>query len=158
MLDTRLFPPDFRGKYPHMFPRDIAVWERFLDKYGELYEGFYYDVICGKEVKMHPNWEDPYRKDAYILSKLRIDAVGEKSNGIDIIEVKPRGTMGSMGQLLTYKEHYTAEWHPTPARAGGRGAATAEKPPPQGGGGGAGPGAATSRFPESGRGPPQIVR
>lgn len=112
MLDTRLFPPDFRGKYPHMFPRDIAVWERFLDKYGELYEGFYYDVICGKEVKMHPNWEDPYRKDAYILSKLRIDAVGEKSDGIDIIEVKPRGTMGSMGQLLTYKEHYTAEWHP----------------------------------------------
>ena len=95
-----------------MFPRDIAVWERFLDKYGELYEGFYYDVICGKEVKMHPNWEDPYRKDAYILSKLRIDAVGEKSDGIDIIEVKPRGTMGSMGQLLTYKEHYTAEWHP----------------------------------------------
>src|SRR3990167_855575 len=112
MLDTRLFPPDFRGKYPHMFPRDIAVWERFLDKYGELYEGFYYDVIFGKEVKMHPNWEDPYRKDAYILSKLRIDAVGEKSDGIDIIEVKPRGTMGSMGQLLTYKDTYTAEWHP----------------------------------------------
>ena len=112
MLDTRFFPPDFRGKYPHMFPGDVAVWERFLDKYGSLYEGFYYDVICGKEVKMYPRWEFEYQKDAWVLSQLRIDAVGERAESTDIIEVKPRGNMASIGQLLTYKEHYINYYHP----------------------------------------------
>ena len=113
MLDTRLFPPDFRGKYPHMFPNDIEVWERFLVKYGSLYEGFYYDVICGKETKMYPRWEFEYQKDAWVLSQLRIDAVGERAESTDIIEVKPRGNMASIGQLLTYKEHYVNDYRPT---------------------------------------------
>lgn len=112
MLDTRLFPPDYRGKYPHMFPNDIAIWEGFLDKYGKLYKGFYYDVVCGKEIKMPEHLEIPYQKDAWVLSQLRIDAVGEKGDFIDIIEVKPRGNMASLGQLLTYKEHYIEEYRP----------------------------------------------
>lgn len=95
-----------------MFPRDIAVWERFLDKYGKLYQGFYYDVICGKEVEMRPNWEDPYRKDAYLLSKLRIDALGLMDQFLDIIEVKPRGNAASVGQLLAYKENFIKEYEP----------------------------------------------
>ena len=112
MLDTRFFPPEYRGKYPHMFPLDIAIWERFLDTYGNLYKGFYYDVLCGKEVEMLPNWEESYRKDAYILSKLRIDAIGEREGTLDLIEVKPRGNSASIGQLLTYKEHYIKEYQP----------------------------------------------
>lgn len=118
MLDTRLFPPEYRGKYPHMFPYDIAVWERFLDKFGADYDGFYYDVTCGKKCKMFPRWEEAYRRDAEILSKLRIDVIGIKSNSVDLIEVKPRGNMASVGQLLTYREHYLADYGPTmPVRA-----------------------------------------
>ena len=118
MLDTRLFPPDYRGKYPHMFPLDVAVWERFLDQYGSEYDGFYYDVCVGKHCQTHPRWEESYRRDAEILSKLRIDVVGIKPGSIDIIEVKPKGNMSSMGQLLTYLEHYVADFAPTkPIRA-----------------------------------------
>ena len=118
MLDTRLFPPNYRGKYPHMFPLDVAVWERFLDNYGSEYEGFQYDIMVGKKCKMFPRWEETYRRDAEILSKLRIDVVGHKSSSLDIIEVKPRGNMASVGQLLTYREHYLADFAPTkPLRA-----------------------------------------
>ena len=113
MLDLRFFPPDYRGKYPHMFPKDIAVWERFLDKYGEDYEGFYYDIMCGEESNQFPRWEDPYERDALILSKLRVDAVGVKPNQLDIIEVKPRGNMASIGQILTYVEKYQKEYNPS---------------------------------------------
>ena len=113
MLDLRFFPPDYRGKYPHVLPKDAAVWERFLDKYGELYEGFYYDIMCGEECNQFPRWEEQYRRDAVILSKLRIDAVGVKGNTLDIIEVKPRGNMAAVGQLLTYKEQYIKEYQPT---------------------------------------------
>ena len=37
----------------------------------------------------------------------------EKAESTDIIEVKPRGTMGGIGQLLTYKEKYIQEFAPT---------------------------------------------
>lgn len=112
MLDTRLFPPDYRGKYPHMFPLDVAVWEVFLTKYSKFYEGFYYDVIVGKEVENTGHLDINYQKDAWILSQLRIDAVGERKETTDIIEVKPKGTAGAIGQLLTYKEHYINEYKP----------------------------------------------
>lgn len=96
-----------------MFPYDKAVWERFLDKYGSMYEGFYYDVICGKEAQMYPRWDMPYQKDAWVLSQLRIDAIGERAESTDIIEVKPRANMASIGQLLTYKEHYLKDYNPS---------------------------------------------
>jgi len=112
MLDTRLYPPTYRGKYSHMFPGDVAVWARFLDRFGEEYEGFYYDVMCGQAAKMFPRWQEPYHRDAYILSKLRIDALGVKDGSLDIIEVKPRGNMASIGQLLTYKEQYLKDYAP----------------------------------------------
>lgn len=112
MLDTRLFEPTFRGKYPHMFPRDIAVWERFLDQYGELYSGFYYDVMCGKHAELPADYDVKYAMDAYLLSKLRIDAVGVRDESYDLIEVKPRANAGAVGQLLNYKDHFEKEYWP----------------------------------------------
>ena len=38
--------------------------------------------------------------------------MGDRGNVLDIIEVKPRGNMAAVGQLLTYKEHYSKEYHP----------------------------------------------
>lgn len=113
MLDTRLFPPDYRGKYPNMFPLDVAVWERFLDKLGDQYIGFHYDITCGKPTTVGDALPDEYKRDAEILSRLRIDVVGEKANGVDIIEVKPKANMSAIGQLLTYKECYTADFAPS---------------------------------------------
>ncbi|KKL26547.1 hypothetical protein LCGC14_2394180 [marine sediment metagenome] len=84
--DTRLFPPDYRGKYPHMFPRDVLVWERFLGTFGSLYNEFAYDVRVGEKTWVNPRWEENYKKDAQILSQLRIDAVGFKDSAVEIIE------------------------------------------------------------------------
>lgn len=112
MLDTRMFPPEYRGKYPHMFPLDIAVWERFLDKLGDQYLGFYYDITCGKPCTVGDALPDEYKRDAEILSRLRIDVVGEKERGTDLIEVKPKANMSAIGQLLTYKECYISDYVP----------------------------------------------
>ncbi len=99
---VRLFAPDYRGKFPHMFPRDIEVWVRFLDMFGPLYNMFAYDVRVGQKTWVFPRWETEYKKDAQILSQLRIDAVGFKDAVIDIIEVKPRFNSSAMGQILSY--------------------------------------------------------
>lgn len=112
MLDTRLFEPTYRGKYPHMFKRDVEVWERFLDKYSNLYRGFYYDILVGKHAELPTNYDAKYATDAYLLSKLRIDSLGVRDESLDIIEVKPIGTAGVIGQLLTYKEHFLSEYEP----------------------------------------------
>jgi hypothetical protein len=96
-----------------MFPLDKEVWERFIAKYGPMYLGFQYDITVGITSERIVNLPEPYKKDATILSKLRIDAVGESPSNIDIIEVKPRGNMAGIGQLLTYKNHYLEEYKPT---------------------------------------------
>jgi len=113
MLDTRQFPPEYSGPYPHMFPLDQEVWEHFRAKFGGMYLGFQYDITCGMVSEKFGPLPPNYAKDAEILSKLRIDVVGESPENIDIIEVKPRGNMAAIGQLLTYKNHYIKEYQPT---------------------------------------------
>ena len=75
-------------RYPHMFPKDIAIWERFLDKYAEDYTGLSYDIKEGTGAELHPSTPEEYARMADILSKYRIDVVGFKNNLIEIIEVK----------------------------------------------------------------------
>jgi len=116
--DLRTFPPEKRLKYPHLFPRDVATWERFIEKYGSLYNSFAYDVRVGKPTWVFPHWRRSYKKDARILSKLRIDVVGFTDKVIDIIEVKPRATSSAIGQVLTYKEQFIEDFKPKlPVRA-----------------------------------------
>lgn len=101
-----------------MFPKDVEVWERFLDKYGDLYNEFAYDVRVGKKTWVHPRWEEAYKRDAQILSKLRIDVVGHRERVIDIIEVKPRFNSAAIGQVLTYKDAFIKDFAPSkPVRA-----------------------------------------
>lgn len=98
-----------------MFPRDIDVWERFLERYSSLYKEFAYDVRVGVKTWVFPRWKEEYKRDARILSRLRIDVVGFRPNGIDIIEVKPRFVSSAIGQVLTYKEAFIKEFRPTSA-------------------------------------------
>jgi len=85
-----------------MFPLDIEVWERFLDRHGDSYIGFAYDVKVGEKCKVHKHWGENYKRDAEVLSKLRIDVVGVKDEALDIIEVKPTAKASAIGQMLTY--------------------------------------------------------
>ena len=112
MFNATFFPPEYRGKYPHMFPKDIAVWERFLDEHGQLYEGFYYDVKVGRKARVPKHWRPEYKKDAMVLSRLRIDAIGVTPGSYHLIEVKPKATAAAIGQLLTYKHHFESDYSP----------------------------------------------
>lgn len=95
-----------------MFPKDIAVWERFLEKYSHLYEGFYYDVKVGKPARIPKHWNNEYKRDAEVLSKLRIDVVGVQEGAYNIIEVKPHAKASAIGQVLAYQHHFEADYNP----------------------------------------------
>ena len=106
------FDPVKLRRYPHMFREDIAIWERFLDKHGNDYKGFDYDVKVGKGHGIANDTPPNYARMVDILSKFRIDAVGYKSSSIEIIEVKPHAATTAIGQIFTYVELYKRDFAP----------------------------------------------
>src|SRR3990172_4555096 len=110
---TPKFPAEKLQWYPHMFPRDIEIWVRFLDKYAELYTGFDYDIKVGTGAPVKPGTPANYARMQGILSKYRIDAVGYSNSQIYIIEVKPEASTVALGQVVTYIELYKRDFNPS---------------------------------------------
>lgn len=96
-----------------MFPLDIEIWERYLEKYGGDYLGFDYDIKVGTGLPAGPGTPENYARMQDILSKYRIDAVGYKPERIEIIEIKPEASTVAIGQVITYIELYVRDLKPT---------------------------------------------
>lgn len=105
MAETR-YPPEKLAKYPHMFPRDIVIWERFVEKLGRLYDSFSYDVKVGTGRPENSDWSENIKRMNYILSTFRIDAVSHKGSKTTLFEVKPDAGPSAIGQILCYGELY----------------------------------------------------
>ena len=99
--------------YPHMKPRDIEIWERFILKYPEAYERCQYDFAVGDPPLFSTVVEGSNGKNMDELYKLKIDVLGYKDGHIDLIEVKPSASPSSIGQLLGYRSLYLRDAKPT---------------------------------------------
>lgn len=114
-----------RFQFPGMAPREILIWRAWLALHQKDYIGFHYNVRIGNgsdpgetppeeyinlmtgvykldratAVSQWPTYREQYIRN----TQKRIDAVGTKQTGQEIIEVKDRATASSMSQLLTYK-------------------------------------------------------
>ena len=109
------FKPVKLASYPHLFPKDVPIWERFLDKFSADYVGFDYDIKVGSGIEPP---ENPTQADLNLIAgvyKKRIDAVGYKASETHIIEVKPSATFSAVGQILGYAALYRAEFPQQPA-------------------------------------------
>jgi len=106
------FPPEKLDKYPHFFPLDIPIWERFLDRHGDSFDGFDYDVKVGSGTKPIKGLGAKYVRMQEILSKYRIDAVGHRGDAIVIIEVKPEAGTVAIGQIELYTRLYERDFKP----------------------------------------------
>lgn len=107
------FPAEKLRKYPHMFPLDIAIWERFIVAHASDFSGFDYDIKVGTGTEPTPSLGPEYRRMQEILSKYRIDVVGYKSNALYIIEVKPEAGTIAVGQIETYTRLYARDYAPS---------------------------------------------
>lgn len=99
-------------KYPHFFPRDIAIWERFLSSFGTNFRGFDYDIKVGSGTEPNTKLSPEYLRMQEILSKYRIDAVGYDDSHIYIIEVKPAAGTIALGQIELYTRLYKRDYNP----------------------------------------------
>ena len=107
------FPADKLRVYPHMFREDIAIWERFLEDFGQNYNGFDYDVKVGQGTPPPDNTPPEYAHMQGTLSKYRIDVVGYIGSQIEIIEVKPHAGTVAIGQVVSYVELYKRDFSPS---------------------------------------------
>ena len=97
-----IFSPEWRGRYPHMMPLDIAIWDRFLDKFGEEFEGFQYDVTLGEGALAPSHFSEEDKRLLWLSTVKRADALGIRRNKLVLFEVKPRLGMAAVGQCVSY--------------------------------------------------------
>lgn len=113
MTNGGQFPATQLHKYPHFFPLDIPIWERFLNSVGNDFLSFDYDVKVGSGTEPAEGVGDSYARMQRILSRYRIDAVGHRSGSICIIEVKPEAGTIAVGQTELYRELYLRDYTPS---------------------------------------------
>ena len=99
--------------YPHMKPRDVAIWERYIAQYPEAYDKCQYDFGIGDIPNFIANASSKEGQAMQELYKLKIDVLGYKNDTIDLIEVKPDAGASSIGQLLGYIALYKRDEKPT---------------------------------------------
>mgnify|MGYP001585909206 CR=1 FL=1 len=93
-------------KYPHLRPSDVAIWERFIDKYPEFFEKVSYDFTVGRGTNIPSDTQTNVARDIALLTRWRIDVVGFTKDKVFIIEVKPTGGANALGQALAYAKLY----------------------------------------------------
>jgi len=101
-----------RYKYPHIKPEDVAIWERFIDKFPDSYVSCQYDVPVGSEPEDIAKVHEELGGESWKLNQKKIDVVAFAPNQINIIELKPRAGAASIGQVKNYKRLYLKNYSP----------------------------------------------
>lgn len=100
---TGMFPYNKRLRYPHMIKSEAETWNLFIDKFPGKYDTVDYDFRVGEGMELNNTWDDKTRNMATAISQKRIDVLAWKEKSITIIEIKRRGSLSAIGQLLGYR-------------------------------------------------------
>lgn len=98
--------------YPHLKPRDVEIWERFIDAFPGEYTQCQYDFNVGDAPAFADLDDDEAMKKMASLYRLKIDVLGFTKDHIDLIELKHDAGASSIGQVLAYKELYMRDARP----------------------------------------------
>lgn len=106
------YPFEKQNHYDHMKPADVALIERFIEKYPGAYDRVAYSFPVGNPPPFNPVVNDETMGSADYLYKRKIDIVAMKGNAIDIIEVKPKAGTSAIGQVLGYRDLFVRDEKP----------------------------------------------
>lgn len=104
----KLYDRDWQGTPPHAASNDLPLWERFQEKYGMEFTGFYFDVSLGTPSPVGAAEADPLGKMWTRITSKRIDVVGVREDMYWIIELRPQAAAGALGTIITYRELWRA--------------------------------------------------
>lgn len=92
--------PEKLRKYPHMGPKDILIWERFLDETALPNALVAYDVHVGSTPILKPTDPEWLRKHIQAVYPKKLDAVLYYPDQTLVIEIKPFAGLTAIGQAL----------------------------------------------------------
>jgi hypothetical protein len=111
------FPPDWRGWPPHLVPaeRELMMW--FLTTPAGACESVWYDVrLDGENPRdaqypaaaqlLDPKWLRAW----YTLTARRADAIIERPDPLQIVELRDRAGAQTVGEITLYQHLAQAEW------------------------------------------------
>ena len=96
-----------------MKPADVLIWERFIEKNPEAYDTCEYDVWVGTGPSFDTTVNFGTGGNVEGLYKRKIDVVAHKDGGTDVIELKPRAGLSSLGQVKGYLRLYARDHKPS---------------------------------------------
>ena len=100
------------AKYPHMKADEAAVWDRFLKKIPWKVVSVMYDVRLGEGTVIAEGVPAWVKGMAWALSTKRVDAIVETPMEFVLVEVKDRGALSAVGQLLGYLVLFNKQYRP----------------------------------------------
>lgn len=115
MEEAKRFKFEIGYWYPHMMPKDIGIWERFIMTYPGYFDECQYDVLVGSVPDFADPAKDPSNAGLDTLYRRKIDVVGWKDGQPYIVEVKPRAGTHAVGQVLGYIQLYERDYKPAVA-------------------------------------------
>lgn len=97
------FPVDWNGVPEQMSSNDYRIWVALREWWADQYKNLYFSVRVGQATLQQEGLEDNMAKMIEFSSRRRIDVLGEKDAGWDIIELRANAGPGALGSVLLYK-------------------------------------------------------
>jgi hypothetical protein len=97
-----VYSPSWRGRFPHLMPRDDGVWRRFLDAHGSEFLGVQYDILLGEGATVPDGISEADRRLLYYATAKRADCLLIANDKLVLVEVKSRLGMAAVGQCVSY--------------------------------------------------------
>lgn len=96
--------------FKHMGPRDVALFAAFaLTEQARAFDKWQFDARVAQG-RCPPSFIDPVQRNGmFLLTQLRIDAIGWQGHQPTLIEVKPETHLSAFGQIQAYEWFYTRE-------------------------------------------------
>ena len=90
-------------QYPGMPKLESNITRAWLRTYGANYDRVEFNTRVGKGQDIQPGVTDATAQQFSNLTRKRIDIAAYIGSLVDLVEVKPRASMGAIGQLLGYR-------------------------------------------------------
>ena len=102
-------------RFTHLTPGEITLARAFIEKNPINATGWRFDEHLGEGMPIVPTWPAYIAYMAKTLTQRRVDMIGETPQGEWIIELKERGNIHAVGQLLVYAALYMEKYPTRPA-------------------------------------------
>lgn len=98
-------------RFTHLVPEEKVLARLFIEQNPIHASTWIFDEHLGDGMTPDPAWPAWLQAMSKTLTQRRVDLVGLGPEGVHLIELKPRGNIHAIGQLLVYESLYMIK-HP----------------------------------------------